>query len=194
MLYRVERLRHYGLIQQFIDHKNYKNAAYYHLQEAEWRAWDTLEKTVSAIAGDLVNVTYVSGWSAGIRRLSNDRRIANAHMSLYERDLTLYTLFDSSDNSYTPVGSNQMSAKQFLMSCCQEALDNVLSDNVDMYIETKDKIIKAISILPTLIDNWINARNAWTGKICCDATKELYIFSTSQMLIDIATVISTGSS
>ena len=84
--YRIDRLRHYGLFQQFIGHRN---AAFYHLQEAEWIAWDTLEKTVSTIMTSLVDIAYAntSGWSTGITRISNYSRIADAHMSLYERDL-----------------------------------------------------------------------------------------------------------
>ena len=189
--YRIDRLRHYGLFQQFIGHRN---AAYYHLQESEWMAWDTLSKTVSSIMGSLVDATYAnaSGWSTGMTRIYGISRIAKAHMSLYERDLTLYSLFESSDG-YTIVGSYQKPAKQFLISCCQEALDKVLS-NEDAKIDNKDKrqIEKAISNLPVLIDNWINARNAWTEEICCDGTREMFTFSTSQMLIDLGTVISTG--
>ena len=189
--YRVDRLRHYGLFQQFVGHKN---AAYYHLQEAEWMAWDSLSKTVSSIMGSLVDATYAnaSGWSTGMTRIYGISRIAKAHMSLYERDLTLYSLFESSDG-YTIVGSYQKPAKQFLISCCQEALDNVLS-NEDTKIDNKDKrqIEKAISDLPVLIDNWLNARNAWTEEICCDGTRDMFTFSTSQILIDLGTVISTG--
>lgn len=189
--YRIDRLRHYALFQQFIGHRN---AAFYHLQEAEWMAWDTLNKTVSSIMGGLVDATYAnaSGWSTGMTRIYGISRIAKAHMSLYERDLTLYSLFESSDG-YTIVGSYQKPAKQFLISCCQEALDKVLS-NEDAKIDNKDKrqIEKAISNLPVLIDNWINARNAWTEEICCDGTRDMFTFSTAQMLIDLGTVISTG--
>jgi hypothetical protein len=189
--YRVDRLRHYGLFQQFVGHKN---AAYYHLQEAEWMAWDSLSKTVSSIMGSLVDATYAnaSGWSTGMTRIYGISRIAKAHMSLYERDLALYSFFESSDG-YTIVGSYQKPAKQFLISCCQEALDKVLS-NEDAKIDNKDKrqIEKAISNLPVLIDNWINARNAWTEEICCDGTRDMFTFSTSQTLIDLGTVISTG--
>lgn len=189
--YRIERLRHYGLFQQFIGHRN---AAYYHLQEAEWMAWDTLKKTVSTIVTSLVDISYAnaSGWSTGMIRTNNLSRIANAHMSLYERDGTLYSFFDSSDG-YTIVGSYQKPAKQFLISCCQEALNNVLSnEDVKITKEDRKQIEKAISDLPVLIDNWLNARNAWTGEICYDATRDMFTFSTAQMLIDLGTVISTG--
>lgn len=189
--YRIDRLRHYGLFQQFIGHRN---AAFYHLQEAEWIAWDTLEKTVSTIMTSLVDIAYAnaSGWSTGMTRISNYSRIANAHMSLYERDLALYSFFYSSDG-YTVVGSYQKSAKQFLISCCQEAYNDVLSD-ADVKINNKDRkqIEKSISYLSVLIDNWLKARNAWTEEICCDATRKDFICYTSQMLIDLGTVISTG--
>ena len=189
--YRVDRLRHYGLFQQLVGHKN---AAYYYLHEAEWMAWDTLSKTVSSIMSSLVDATYAnaSGWSMGMTRIYGIGRIAKAHMSLYERDLALYSLFESSDG-YTIVGSYQKPAKQFLITCCQEALDNVLS-NDEAEINNKDKkhIEEAILILPVLIDNWLNARNAWTKEICCDGTRDMFTFSTSQMLIDLGTVISTG--
>ncbi len=189
--YRIDRLRHYGLFQQFIGHRN---AAFYHLQEAEWIAWDTLEKTVSTIMTSLVDIAYAnaSGWSTGITRISNYSRIADAHMSLYERDLALYSIFDSSDG-YTVVGAYQKSAKQFLISCCQEAYNDVLSD-ADVKINNKDRkqIEKSISNLSVLIDNWLKARNAWTEEICCDATRKDFICSTSQMLIDLGTVVSTG--
>ena len=84
-------------------------------------------------------------------------------------------------------------AKQFLISCCQEAYNDVLS-NEDVKINNKDKklIEKAISNLSVLIDNWLNARNVWTEELCYDSTRKLFIFSTSQMLIDMGTVISTG--
>lgn len=189
--YRIDRLRHYGLFQQFIGHRN---AAFYYLQEAEWIAWDTLEKTVTTIMTSLVDIAYAnaSGWSTGMTRINSLSKIANAHMSLYERDGALYSFFDSSDG-YTVVGSYQKSAKQFLISCCQEAYNDVLSD-ADVKINNKDRkqIEKSISNLSVLIDNWLKARNAWTEEICCDATRKDFICSTSQMLIDLGTVISTG--
>lgn len=189
--YRIDRLRHYGLFQQFIGHRN---AAFYHLQEAEWIAWDTLAKTVSNIVTSLVDIAYAnaSGWSTGMTRINNYSRIADAHMSLYERDLALYSFFDSSDG-YTVVGSYQKSAKQFLISCCQEAYNDVLS-NADVKINNKDRkqIEKSISNLSVLIDNWLKARNAWTEELCCDATRKDFICSTSQALIDLGMVVSTG--
>lgn len=188
--YRGDRLRHYGLFQQLVGHRN---AAYYYLHEAEWMAWDTLSKTVSSIMGSLVDATYAnaSGWSTGMTRIYGISRIANTHMSLYERDLVLYSFFESSDG-FTIVGSYQKPAKQFLITCCQEALDIVLS-NEEAKINNKDKkqIETAISNLPVLIDNWLNARNAWTEEICSDGTREMFAFSTSQMLIDLGTAIST---
>ena len=189
--YRVDRLRHYGLFQQFIGHRN---AAYYHLQEEEWWAWDTLEKAVSTIVSGLVDIQYAnaSGWSSGMTRINGYSRIANAHMSLYERDLTLYSFLDSSDG-YTVVGSYQTPAKQFLISCCKEAVKNVSGEhNTKMFNETKGKIDKAIASLPTLIDRWVSARNAWTEEICCDATRDLFVFSTAQALIDMGVVVSTS--
>ena len=189
--YRIDRLRHYGLFQQFLGHRN---AAFYLMQEAEWIAWDTLEKTVSTIMTSLVDIAYAnaSGWSTGMTKISNYSRIANAHMSLYERDLALYSFFDSSDG-YTVVGSYQKSAKQFLISCCQEAYNDVLSDS-DVKINNKDRkqIEKSISNLSVIINNWLKERNAWMEEIYCDATRKDFICSTSQMLIDLGTVISTG--
>ena len=189
--YRIDKLRHYGLFQQLVDHEN---AAYYHLLETEWVAWDTLRKAVSVIMGGLVDIAYAnaSGWSTEMTKINNLGGIADAHMSLYERDLALISFFDSREG-YTVVGSYQKPAKQFLISCCQEALNNVLSnEEIKINNEDKNQINKAISNLPVLIDDWLKARNAWTEEICCDATRDMFSFSTSQMLIDLGTVISTG--
>jgi hypothetical protein len=65
------------------------------------------------------------------------------------------------------------------------------NDDIKMDNETKSQITIAISNLPVLIDNWLKARNAWTEKISCDANRELFIFSTSQALIDMGAEIST---
>ncbi|MCR5424150.1 MAG: hypothetical protein K6E93_05220 [Bacteroidales bacterium] len=113
-------------------------------------------------------------------------------MAIFIYYVNLFFMYWMKD-SETIVGSYQKPAKQFLISRCQEALDKVLS-NEDAKIDNKDKrqIEKAISNLPVLIDNWINARNAWTEEICCDATRKDFIFSTSQTLIDLGKVISTG--
>lgn len=66
--------------------------------------------------------------------------------------------------------------------------------NEDAKIDNKDKrqIEQIISDLPVLIDNWLNARNAWTEEICYDGTRDMFTFSTSQTLIDLGTIISTG--
>ena len=169
------------------------NVNYNYQLEEEWKAYIKLEDTFSELVECFIDWWYAdaSGWSCGRIRCAKHYKIDKAHMSLYERDLGL-----SFPNEYPSIitGVYQEPAKQMLVSCCLAEYNALCSDH-DMMAKGKEygldvKAHETISKLSHDIDEWLAARNEWTGSICCDWNRGLFHISTSQMLIDWANIVS----
>lgn len=157
--------------------------------KSEFEAWCNMEREISKIKANLINLMYCGGSAAGPARTAAYLKILDAHVQLYKKESN----WINKDGYFETRGVYPQIAKELLIKCCQNTYaenyskDYALNNAPYKKIATDTK--QSISELSPIIDKWLDARLYWDNLNSSDWSEHLYNLNTGEVLLNLSNII-----
>lgn len=157
--------------------------------KVEFEAWNNLEKEISEISANLIELSYCGGSGEGPERTATYLKILDAHIQLYKKEAD----WVKHVGAFETRGIYPQLAKELLIKCCQDAYEGNYSNDYALRNDHYKKVAigtkHSISQLYPIIDKWLDARAYWVDLNCSGWSENLYNLNTGEVLLALSNII-----